>query len=154
MLLGLFVSAAGYDVSTPPQLGFNPLSLVMISAVLSYFIFMEGFFGTTPGKTIFKLRVLSEDGTRCRIVPAIIRNLLRIIDGLFFYLVGAILVARSEKKQRLGDRVAKTIVAKRRHECAYLPPPPATSSSIKYCMSCGASIAIQAMFCPRCGARQ
>ncbi len=39
------------------------------------------------------------------------RNVLRIIDGLpLFYLASAILIWTSEKKQRLGDRVADTIV--------------------------------------------
>jgi hypothetical protein len=34
------------------------------------------------------------------------------IDGIIGYLIGAILIWRSDKKQRLGDRVANTIVVK------------------------------------------
>lgn len=44
---------------------------------------------------------------------AIIRTLLRIIDGIAVYLVGAIFVWTSPRKQRLGDRVAKTLVIKK-----------------------------------------
>jgi uncharacterized RDD family membrane protein YckC len=43
---------------------------------------------------------------------AFTRNIHRIIDGIIGYLIGAILILRSDKKQRLGDRVAKTIVVK------------------------------------------
>ncbi len=42
----------------------------------------------------------------------VIRNVLRIIDAVAFYLVGAFLIWRSDKKQRFGDSVAKTIVVK------------------------------------------
>jgi len=35
---------------------------------------------------------------------------LRVVDGIMFYLVGAIIIWTSMDKQRLGDRVAKTIV--------------------------------------------
>ena len=41
-----------------------------------------------------------------------IRFVSLLIDGIFGYLIGAILIWRSDKKQRLGDRVANTIVVK------------------------------------------
>jgi uncharacterized RDD family membrane protein YckC len=41
-----------------------------------------------------------------------IRFVSLLIDGIIGYLIGAILIWRSDKKQRLGDRVAKTIVVK------------------------------------------
>jgi uncharacterized RDD family membrane protein YckC len=59
------------------------------------------------------LRVVNEDGGSIDWQASIVRNLLRIVDGLFIYLVGAILVWTSDKKQRLGDRLAKTIVIKK-----------------------------------------
>jgi uncharacterized RDD family membrane protein YckC len=43
---------------------------------------------------------------------AFTRNILPVIDGLLAYLIGAILIWRSDKKQRLGDRIAKTVVIK------------------------------------------
>jgi predicted RNA-binding Zn-ribbon protein involved in translation (DUF1610 family) len=33
-------------------------------------------------------------------------------------------------------------------------PSPTAPPSMKYCMSCGSLISIQAMFCPRCGGHQ
>jgi uncharacterized RDD family membrane protein YckC len=41
---------------------------------------------------------------------AAVRTVLRIIDGLFDYLIGAIFIWTSDQKQRLGDRAAHTVV--------------------------------------------
>jgi uncharacterized RDD family membrane protein YckC len=38
---------------------------------------------------------------------------LRIIDGLFFYLVAFVAVLASGKNQRLGDMVANTLVVRK-----------------------------------------
>jgi uncharacterized RDD family membrane protein YckC len=52
---------------------------------------------------------------------SIIRNLLRIVDGFFFYLVGAIVVWVSKGRQRLGDMAAHTLVVKTAAEPAPTP---------------------------------
>ncbi len=82
--------------------------------VLAYYIVMEATQGATLGKMALGLRVTKMDGSPISWSESVIRNLLRIIDGLFFYLVGAILVWTSPLKQRLGDRVANTIVIRKR----------------------------------------
>jgi uncharacterized RDD family membrane protein YckC len=69
--------------------------------------------GATLGKMLLRLRVVKTDGTPISRSESIIRNLLRIIDGLFYYLVGAILIWNSPLRQRLGDRAAKTVVVRR-----------------------------------------
>jgi uncharacterized RDD family membrane protein YckC len=56
------------------------------------------------------LKVVKEGGEPLDWQASIIRNILRIIDGFFFYLVGAIVVWTSKKKQRLGDMAAHTLV--------------------------------------------
>ena len=50
--------------------------------------------------------------------------MLRMVDGLFVYLVGAILVMTSPTKQRLGYRVTGTVVVRRG-----FAPEPATPSA-------------------------
>jgi uncharacterized RDD family membrane protein YckC len=85
-------------------------SAAWVAISLVYFTLMEGFFGATVGKFATGIRVVKEDGTKADFGAALIRNVLRIIDGLFLYVVGAVLVWMSPTKQRLGDRVAKTIV--------------------------------------------
>ena len=78
-----------------------------------YYVAMEGTSGATVGKMLVGIRVTTPDGGQIGWGAAVIRNLLRIIDGLFVYLVGAILVMTSSTKQRLGDRVAGTVVVRR-----------------------------------------
>lgn len=88
-------------------------NLVGFLIVFGYFILMEGPLGKgrTVGKMALKLRVVKEkDHSKIGFGKSAIRNFLRIIDGFFLYLIGMLLISRSEKNQRLGDSVAKTIV--------------------------------------------
>jgi uncharacterized RDD family membrane protein YckC len=79
--------------------------------MLSYFFLLEGFWdGYTVGKKVFGIKVVKETGEACTIGASIVRNLLRIIDGFFYYVVGFIFMAMSDKRQRLGDRIAGTVV--------------------------------------------
>ena len=80
---------------------------------IAYYVVMETMYGGTVGKLALGLKVVKLDGTAMDWQTAIIRTLLRIVDGLFFYLIGAILVWTSPTKQRLGDKVAKTLVIKK-----------------------------------------
>ena len=87
-------------------------SLIAI-ITLAYLIVMEATQGATLGKMALGLRVVKTDGSPISWSESLIRNLLRIVDGLFGYLVGAILIWNSPLKQRLGDRVAHTVVVRR-----------------------------------------
>ncbi len=79
--------------------------------VLAYFTLLEGTRGQTLGKMLLKLKVTKEDGRSCDLKAAFIRTLLIVVDMLpFAYIVGLILISTSPKKQRLGDRVAHTVV--------------------------------------------
>jgi len=75
-----------------------------------------------------------------------IRNILRIIDILpFIYIIGMILIARSDKKQRLGDRAAHTIVIKEGTQREFTPTQaPTPTEETKYCLSCGKKIPSEA----------
>ena len=78
---------------------------------LVYFTYFEGTSGQTIGKTLVHIKVIKEDGSRCDFGSALIRNILRIVDYLpFLYILGIVLIATTEKRQRLGDMLAKTIV--------------------------------------------
>ncbi|MDF2572983.1 MAG: hypothetical protein K0R55_4587 [Sporomusa sp.] len=77
-----------------------------------YYTYFEGNNGATPGKMLCGLKVMKVDGTPCDLSAAAIRTACRIIDGLFVYLVAAIFVWTSYRNQRLGDRVADTMVVK------------------------------------------
>lgn len=80
---------------------------------LIYFTYFEGTSGQTVGKRLTHIRVVKEDGSRCDFGSALVRNILRIVDHLpFLYILGIILIAVTEKKQRLGGLLAKTLVVK------------------------------------------
>ena len=87
--------------------------LGLIGVMVIYFAVMEATLGATVGKMALGVRVVMEDGSKCTWQGAIVRNLLRIIDGLFLYLVGAILVWSSKTRQRLGDRAGNTVVIRK-----------------------------------------
>jgi uncharacterized RDD family membrane protein YckC len=82
----------------------------------AYFIVMEAQMGGTVGKLMLGLRVVKEGGGALDWQASIVRNILRIVDSIPFvvpYLLGAIFIWTSDKRQRLGDRVANTVVVKK-----------------------------------------
>jgi len=86
---------------------------IWIVVALSYYIVLEGLSGATPGKRLIGLKVVRlEGGAPLDWQSSIVRNLLRLVDGLFFYLVAAIAVWTSGSRQRLGDRLAGTVVVR------------------------------------------
>ena len=87
--------------------------VVMCFLWLIYFTYFEGTTGQTIGKKVVRIKVIKEDGSKCDFGSALVRNILRIIDHLpFLYILGIILIAATDKKQRLGDMLGKTIVVK------------------------------------------
>ena len=86
-------------------------SLMGIAIWFLYFTLLEGHYGQTIGKMALNIKVVREaDGMPIDYSEAAVRTVLRIIDGLFDYLIGAIFIWTSDKQQRLGDRAAHTIV--------------------------------------------
>lgn len=89
--------------------------LILIALYFGYFAYMEATQGATLGKKALGLRVIRVDGGPIGWNEAIIRTLLRIVDqGIGSGLVGFICILATDKKQRVGDMVAKTIVIKTR----------------------------------------
>ncbi len=88
-------------------------AFLWFAVALAYYIVMEARFGWTLGKKVLGLRVVKAEGDAPLDWQAsIVRNVLRIVDGLFFYLIGAIVVWVSKGRQRLGDMVAHTAVVR------------------------------------------
>jgi uncharacterized RDD family membrane protein YckC len=87
-------------------------ALAFLIAALGYYVICESLTGRTLGKRMVRIRVVDEDGDHVGLGAALIRNVLRVIDGLFFYLVGALFALNSARGQRLGDRAAHTVVVR------------------------------------------
>jgi len=67
--------------------------------------------GQTPGKRLFGIAVLNDDGTPLRWPAALTRNLLRAADFLpLFYGIGLTAMLASRDFKRLGDLAAGTVV--------------------------------------------
>ena len=83
---------------------------------LLYFTLLLGRYGQSIGMRVVKIKVVSEaDSSPITYGAAFVRTILLLIDAIPYvvpYLLGAILIWTSDKKQRLGDRVAHTVVLK------------------------------------------
>ena len=102
----LFGGTNGYMQAIP-----GVLSAVI---VVLYYILLEGYLGQTLGKMLLGIKVVREDnGEVPGLGGATIRTLLRLVDGLFDYLVAFITVLISGKNQRLGDMAAHTLVVRK-----------------------------------------
>ncbi len=100
---GLTVS--GFEITGIP-------ALVTIGALvglgLLYYWVLEGLFSATIGKAILGVGVCDAGGRDCGMKRSLVRNLLRLIDGLAIYLIGFLVAVLSRKRQRLGDHLAGT----------------------------------------------
>ncbi len=89
-------------------------ALVFFILSVAYFIVLEGYLGQTVGKMLLGIKVVREDnGEVPGLKAATIRTVMRLIDGLLAYLVAFIAVLASQKNQRLGDMLAKTLVVRK-----------------------------------------
>jgi len=77
-----------------------------------YFTYFEGSSGQTLGKKALGIKVVKENMKKLTYGDALIRTILRIIDSIGFYILGLIVILVSQKKQRIGDLAAHTIVVK------------------------------------------
>lgn len=86
------------------------LSMGSVLVFLFVFSLLEGIYCVTPGKWLLGIRVVGTDVQPCGFGRALLRNILRIIDCFFYYLVGILLIAFTKNHQRIGDLAARTIV--------------------------------------------
>lgn len=95
------------------------LTLLLFLGIFVVFpFFLEGLWdGQSPGKWCLGIKVVQTDGAPCTIGASVLRNLLLLADWLPALYLGAVVsMAISSRKQRLGDRLADTVVVRRRPE--------------------------------------
>jgi uncharacterized RDD family membrane protein YckC len=88
--------------------------LALALVTLGYFIVFEIVWnGQTPGKRLVGVRVIRESGYPIQPADAVVRNLVRIVDGLpALYAAGVITMLLNGRSKRLGDFAAGTIVVR------------------------------------------
>jgi uncharacterized RDD family membrane protein YckC len=92
------------------MLGFVLFGFLWLIICLFGYSLLEGKWGWTPGKWVVGIRVLGADLKACGFGRALVRNLLKFVDGFFNFMVGIMVVALSENWQRVGDMAARTVV--------------------------------------------
>lgn len=102
---------------------------------LTYYVVLEGLLGATVGKFLTGIRVVQQDGTKLGWGGAVVRNVLRIVDAFPYvipYLLGAVVIwTGGERKQRVGDRVAHTVVIRANVAALEtIPSAPATFATV------------------------
>jgi len=108
---GGYVERSGGYSNAGINVGGNAFWLSVALGV-GYYVFCEAASGATLGKRLVGIRVVGENGEPVTFGAAVVRNLLRFVDALFFYLVGFLFAVTSTRGQRLGDRAAHTVVVR------------------------------------------
>ncbi len=126
LIVGAGVSAAPVDQKTKNML-YAVIALVAVLFMFFmqnlYFIIWEGAWkGQTPGKKIAEIRVIEANGQPIGWGASLIRNLLRMVDGILF--MGLVVMLVDKNERRLGDMCAGTLVIRER-------PAQMTDSAIK-----------------------
>lgn len=78
---------------------------------VGYHTLAEWRLGRTLGKHLVAVRVRTADGSPLTLRSSLVRNVVRLVDVLpVLYVVGVVSIALGDRKVRLGDRVAGTVV--------------------------------------------
>lgn len=81
--------------------------------VILYYVLLEGLFGRTVGKAVTGIKVINaRTGEAPGLLNALVRTVLRVIDGIGGYLLGWIIVVLGDRRRRLGDMAAGTLVVR------------------------------------------
>jgi uncharacterized RDD family membrane protein YckC len=106
---GLLLAAAGKLDSTSG--GGGALTAVGLGWALYYYFACETGSGQTVGKRAMKIRVVRTDGAPAGMREIGIRTVLRLVDGLFLYGVGlVVMLVTRERRGRLGDLAGGTMI--------------------------------------------
>jgi uncharacterized RDD family membrane protein YckC len=97
-------------------------TMVSLAWALYYYFALEMMAGQTLGKKAMNLKVVRSDGGQPDPRTIAVRTVLRLIDGIGLYLVGlVVMLATGERRQRLGDLAADTVVTTAEEDVAEEP---------------------------------
>src|SRR3954451_10914356 len=89
----------------------GPAELLTLAWALFYYFALESGGGQTLGKRVMKIRVVRADGSALDSGRVAVRTLLRPIDAIGAYFVGlVVMLATGQRRQRLGDLAAGTVI--------------------------------------------
>ena len=116
-VLGVLLAVPLIKWGAPPRLFFVLPFATLIAVMVVMTVWFEVWFphrhgGATPGMRWLGLRIVTEDGGAPAKRDYVVRWLLMAVDGMFLGLVGAVLIAVTPRRQRLGDMVTHTVVVR------------------------------------------
>ncbi len=104
----------GLDTLAGRLAGASPLSfLVGYLGFVAYHTICEGRHGSSLGKFLLGMVVVTDQVQPCGLRAAFIRSLAYLLDILFFGLIGYLAMRRTRLQKRFGDNWAGTFVARR-----------------------------------------
>jgi uncharacterized RDD family membrane protein YckC len=107
------VGAGAFAEITPQSPDAQPLWVLAGVAFPLYFWLAQAFWGRTIGMRAFGLRVVTTAGRRPGVLATLLRTVLMAVDWLpAFFLLGALLIWFTPRRQRLGDLAAGTVVVR------------------------------------------
>ena len=113
LLVGLILLGLVGGLGTTAALVIVPLAGLTMLLYDVLFETLRG--GRTPGKQFCGLRVVRSGGRPVDLTASMIRNVLRLVDGIALsYLPTIVSIAVTARNQRLGDLAADTIVIRER----------------------------------------
>lgn len=117
LLRGVVVFALSIALSVTGRFGTGVFMIVIFLMEWFYPVLFEVYRnGETPGKRMFGLRVVNDNGTPVGWGPSLVRNLLRAVDFMpAFYAFGLVSMLLNRDFKRLGDLAAGTIVVYQDH---------------------------------------
>lgn len=111
LMAGLAAGASASQGTLPDS--FATVFLIPFLVVFGYYLLLEGLWdGYTVGKKVMGIKVVKDDGSSIGILESVVRNVLRIIDSILYYAVGFLVMAVTDRRQRLGDLIASTVVVR------------------------------------------
>ncbi len=159
MIAVFIILAMAGPIEDPTGVGWMMAVAIVLFALIAfgYHLFFELVMrGRTPGKKMFRLRVVRDNGTPAGAMEILIRNLVRIVDSLpSFYVLGGLVAWLHPMHKRLGDIAAGTVVINEqapedvpasfhsawRPAAAKMPPaapaPPATGAGVADAVASG-----------------
>lgn len=118
-LVGVPTVLATVAEEVAPTAGYAVIAILLVGVGLLFFLYkllFEALWnGQTLGKRAVGIRVVQANGLPVTFLQVVLRNLLRIIDYMpAYYVIGSVAVLSTQKKQRLGDLAAGTVVVRDR----------------------------------------
>lgn len=88
---------------------------LLLGVTIGYYALLEGYRGQTVGKMLFGLEVIRDDtgavpGPKAAALRAV---MLLLADAQFFGIVGLAAILLTERRQRIGDMAAGTLVVRK-----------------------------------------